>query len=134
MTKGKQISMNKSEAIRWKCLDCNGSPKEVTLCPVIECALWPYRFGYSFRSKRYMKRMMTAKQNNPEEFKYLLNRIQEFITNPQNFRNKSKIHTFFVRNSDLLMPDINQKEKLKNTLIDTFEQKKERITLFTKNL
>ena len=34
------------KSIRKKCLDCSGgSPKEVRLCPVIECALYPYRFG-----------------------------------------------------------------------------------------
>ena len=34
------------KAMRAKCLDCCcGSPKEVRLCPVIECALYPYRFG-----------------------------------------------------------------------------------------
>ncbi len=33
-------------AIRAKCLDCScGSPKEVRLCPVTRCALWPYRMG-----------------------------------------------------------------------------------------
>ena len=34
------------KSIREKCLDCScGSPKEVRLCPVIKCALYPYRFG-----------------------------------------------------------------------------------------
>ena len=34
------------KAIRKSCLDCtNGQPKEVRLCPVIDCALYPYRFG-----------------------------------------------------------------------------------------
>ena len=34
------------KAMRANCLDCCcGSPKEVRLCPVIECALYPYRFG-----------------------------------------------------------------------------------------
>jgi hypothetical protein len=34
------------KAMRAKCLDCCcGSTKEVRLCPVIECALYPYRFG-----------------------------------------------------------------------------------------
>lgn len=32
--------------IRAKCLDCCcDSPKEVKLCPVEKCALWPLRFG-----------------------------------------------------------------------------------------
>ena len=34
------------KAMRRKCLDCCcGSPQEVSLCPVKDCALWPYRLG-----------------------------------------------------------------------------------------
>jgi len=34
------------KAIRDKCLDCCcGSTKEVRLCTIINCALYPYRFG-----------------------------------------------------------------------------------------
>ena len=34
------------KAMRAKCLDCScGSTKEIQLCPVIECPLYPYRFG-----------------------------------------------------------------------------------------
>ena len=34
------------KSIRAKCLDCSsGSMKEVRLCPVRNCALWPYRMG-----------------------------------------------------------------------------------------
>ena len=34
------------QAIRAKCLDCSyGEPKEVRLCPVKNCPLWPYRMG-----------------------------------------------------------------------------------------
>lgn len=33
-------------AIRSKCLDCScGRAKEVELCPVTNCGLWPFRFG-----------------------------------------------------------------------------------------
>ena len=59
--------MNKSKAIKAKCLDCSGSPKEVTLCHIVNCPLYPFRFGYSFRDKRYEKRMEAAKRNYPEE-------------------------------------------------------------------
>ena len=40
--------------IRAKCLDCSGqSYKEVELCPIPDCPLWPYRFGMSpQRAKR----------------------------------------------------------------------------------
>ena len=34
------------KSIRAKCLDCTcGSLKEIRLCPVIKCPLYPYRFG-----------------------------------------------------------------------------------------
>jgi len=34
------------KAIRKKCLDCSGySKKEVRLCPIVECPLYPYRMG-----------------------------------------------------------------------------------------
>ena len=34
------------KSIRDKCIDCSGgSHKEVRLCPVIKCALYPYRMG-----------------------------------------------------------------------------------------
>jgi hypothetical protein len=42
------------KAIREKCIDCSGwSLKEVSLCCMPECSLYPYRFGKSpFRKKR----------------------------------------------------------------------------------
>ena len=34
------------QSIRWKCLDCScNSHKEVELCQVTSCPLYPYRFG-----------------------------------------------------------------------------------------
>ncbi len=34
------------KAIRAKCIDCSGDQlKEVRLCPVTDCDLWPYRMG-----------------------------------------------------------------------------------------
>lgn len=34
------------KAIREKCLDCTcQQPKEVRLCEVTHCSLWPYRMG-----------------------------------------------------------------------------------------
>jgi hypothetical protein len=34
------------DALRRKCLDCSGfQPGEVARCPIIRCALWPYRLG-----------------------------------------------------------------------------------------
>ncbi len=38
--------MTPMKAIRAKCLDCcGGQAKEVRLCPCVDCALYPYRFG-----------------------------------------------------------------------------------------
>ena len=48
MKKGKAAQLYKTpiKAIREKCLDCScGQYKEVRLCPVINCALYPYRMG-----------------------------------------------------------------------------------------
>jgi hypothetical protein len=34
------------QVIREKCIDCSGgSLLDVRLCPVVKCALWPYRAG-----------------------------------------------------------------------------------------
>jgi len=34
------------KAVRKKCLDCSGeSAKDVELCPIKSCTLWPFRFG-----------------------------------------------------------------------------------------
>jgi len=38
--------MTPCKAIRLKCLDCScGSSNEVKLCPILDCPLYPYRFG-----------------------------------------------------------------------------------------
>lgn len=35
-----------AKAIRAKCMDCSGEqPPEVRECPLMQCPLWPYRFG-----------------------------------------------------------------------------------------
>ena len=42
----KRIINTPIKSIREKCLDCtNGSLKEIRLCTVVQCALYPYRFG-----------------------------------------------------------------------------------------
>jgi len=70
--------LNKSQAIRLNCLDCSGdSPKEVTICHIAHCPLWPFRFGYSTKDKRYKKRMGAAKRNYPEEYKEMLKLISD---------------------------------------------------------
>jgi len=45
------------QAIRAKCLDCSyGQPKEVRLCPVKNCPLWPYRLGRRPATRQGKKR------------------------------------------------------------------------------
>ena len=42
----KKIINTPIKSIREKCLDCTaGSRKEIRLCTVVQCALYPYRFG-----------------------------------------------------------------------------------------
>lgn len=47
------------EAIKQNCFDCaGGQRKEVQLCPVLTCALYPFRFG----KNPYRTRNMTEQQ------------------------------------------------------------------------
>jgi hypothetical protein len=40
------VNLSTLAAIRAKCIDCaGGQPSEVRLCPVVRCALHPFRFG-----------------------------------------------------------------------------------------
>ena len=64
--------MTKQRAIYLKCLDCSGSsPKEVTLCSLFDCPLWPYRCGYHISSGRYSERIRTAFSKNTEDIEEL---------------------------------------------------------------
>jgi len=48
------------KAIRAKCLECsNYQHKEVTLCPVTDCDLFPYRFG---KNPYLKKRVLSEEQ------------------------------------------------------------------------
>ena len=39
-------------AVRSLCLGCCGSAKEVALCTITSCPLWPYRFGTRTRARK----------------------------------------------------------------------------------
>ena len=53
--------MTRAKAIKQHCFDCaGGTAKEVTLCELTDCFLWPYRTGQSPESKSYQKRMAKA--------------------------------------------------------------------------
>ena len=72
--------MNKSQAIRTRCHECSGdSHKEVTFCCVVDCPLYPFRFGYSIKSKRFEVRMGLARQNYPDIFKYVMELLADLI-------------------------------------------------------
>ncbi len=46
------MALTPIKAIRAKCLDCSGGQyKEVTLCPVKTCSLYPYRKGHRPRAE-----------------------------------------------------------------------------------
>ena len=79
--------MTKSKAIKIHCFDCAGeSNKDVTLCPVFDCPLWPFRTGQGPTSNGYKSRMMTAKTNYAEDLTemaregYEISRFFQFST------------------------------------------------------
>ena len=41
----KVVSLNRRKAIRYRCLDCSTSRKEVRNCIFKKCPLYPFRFG-----------------------------------------------------------------------------------------
>jgi len=91
--------MNRVQAVREKCLDCGGSPKEVTLCHVFDCPLWEYRFGGHYKSNTALKRMENAKKRYPKEIleiKLILQKNgNEYFTNIQNKATQTHIERFF---------------------------------------
>jgi hypothetical protein len=61
--------MTRAKAIQTHCYGCAGdSAKEVALCCVQDCPLYPYRFGNSPGSKAYKERMKLAKERWPEDY------------------------------------------------------------------
>jgi hypothetical protein len=54
------INITPLKAIRQHCLQCgDGTPKDVSTCPITDCYLWHYRFGMSLET--YEKRKKYAK-------------------------------------------------------------------------
>lgn len=44
--------LTRAQAIRWKCADCtNGQYREIKLCTIKTCPLWPYRLGSEARGR-----------------------------------------------------------------------------------
>ncbi|MFC2170267.1 hypothetical protein ACFLRM_06900 [Acidobacteriota bacterium] len=90
--------MNKSQAIKSYCLDCSGGiKKDVTLCHLIDCPLWPFRFGYSIKDKRYEERIMSAKRKYPKEYKEVIELIREYSKSMPNSSENVQIDAFLAR-------------------------------------
>ena len=70
--------MNRANAIKKKCLECSGIPKEVTLCHIVHCPLWPFRFGYSIKDKRGKKRLESAKERYPKDYQEMVKAFHEY--------------------------------------------------------
>jgi len=64
--------MTKQRAIWAKCLECGGSAKEVTLCHLFDCPLWPYRCGCHVKSKAYKLRMERAQKRYARDFEEMV--------------------------------------------------------------
>ena len=59
--------MTKQAAIRKHCLECAGdSRKEVSLCHLFDCPLWPWRTGTHTTSKTYVARINKTLESCPE--------------------------------------------------------------------
>jgi hypothetical protein len=58
----------RSKAIKQKCLECSGDrPKEVILCAIKDCPLYPFRFGFNPGSERYLNKLRRAYNQWPKE-------------------------------------------------------------------
>jgi len=72
----KKKELTPLQAIRAKCLDCTcNQPKEIRLCPITECSLWPFRMGKSPKragvggiGKRFEKREVVPKSTVVQKF------------------------------------------------------------------
>lgn len=73
--------LNRGQAIKAKCLDCCcGQRDEVTLCPAVDCPLWPYRFGTNPYSNR---KPMSEEQK--EAFRQRMLAMQKQISSEETF-------------------------------------------------
>jgi hypothetical protein len=90
--------MNKSKAIKQYCLECSGeSPKEVTLCHIVDCPLWQFRFGYSIKDKRFKKRIEAAQRKYPEEYREMLQILKEYGENMPYLPEYVQIHAVLAK-------------------------------------
>ena len=70
----KKLVKTPIKSIKEKCLDCtNGSRKEIRLCTVVQCALYPYRFGKR-PTQTIVDTIKEYYEENPEPTRVLLDR------------------------------------------------------------
>ena len=90
--------MTKANAIRKYCLECaGGSPGEATLCHIVDCPLWTYRFGTSINDRRFELRMKAAMRDYPDEIGEVLSLIAGYLQICQILR-KNRKYVHFLRN------------------------------------
>ena len=98
--------MIRSKAIAAKCLDCSGgSPMEVTLCHIVDCTLWEYRFGYSMESHHFDDRMKRMKKRSPKDFAEMLKMLRDYPQNIPNKNVKRYVATLIQKNSEKMTCD-----------------------------
>lgn len=90
--------MTKANAIRKYCLECaGGSPGEATLCHIVDCPLWTYRFGTSINDRRFELRMKAAMRDYPDEIGEVLSLIAGYLSDMPNSPEKSQIRAFLKK-------------------------------------
>ena len=89
----------KARAISKKCLDCSGdSVKEVTLCHIVDCPLWEYRFGNSLKNNDFKIRIMRIKERSPKDFAEMLIMLRDYYQNIADKRKEAFISTLLREN------------------------------------
>lgn len=91
---------SRARAIKLNCLECaGGSPREVTLCHLIDCPLWPFRFGYSIKDRRFEKRMLCARRRYPDECGKICEMIRDYQENMPKSPEFEQFITLFETNT-----------------------------------
>lgn len=93
--------MNRTKAIASKCLECSGgSSKEVTLCHIFDCPLWPFRFGTAnLNTQRFNARMNRIKTDYSAEYSWMCENLADYVQNTPNSRVKTYILRFLGANT-----------------------------------
>lgn len=63
------------KAVRAHCKGCCGAAKEVALCTVTHCPLWPYRFGSRTRARKIVAQERTL---GPVEGRWWAEKLEDY--------------------------------------------------------